>query len=295
MPTKKPARITEMALAPTAGAKGVDPEDPAPMAHAIKRLATLAARNVTRVTVSIAEGYGGLRYKHPPDGADERETGLTRRHGDAGVPDANPDSDAGDGNGDDSYLTIAGRAEADFTVQGSEFLAHAAPVESVADAEAFIEEIETAYDDATHNVPAYRVRADPFREYSSDDGEPTGSAGKPMLSVLQGRNVENVCVVVTRYFGGTELGVGGLVSAYSGAVKDVLDAAETIEERPHETFSVTVDYDDSGTVRGILESEGVDFEADYGEAVAFDVRVPVADAEALRDRLRSATSGRADP
>ncbi|MEF8807694.1 IMPACT family protein [Natronomonas sp.] len=203
-----------------------------------------------------------------------------------------PDDDA---DADDAYLTLADRAEASFTVQGSEFLAHAAPVESVAAAEAFIEEIEAAYDDATHNVPAYRVRADPFREYASDDGEPSGSAGKPMLSVLQGQEIENVCVVVTRYFGGTELGVGGLVRAYSGAVKDVLDAADVFEERPHETFSISVDYDDSGTVRGILESEGVEFEADYGETVAFDVRVPVAEAEALRDRLRSATSGRVDP
>jgi uncharacterized YigZ family protein len=206
------------------------------------------------------------------------------------VPDDDADADA-----DDAYLTLADRAEASFTVQGSEFLAHATPVESVAAAEAFIEETETAYDDATHNVPAYRVRADPFREYASDDGEPSGSAGKPMLSVLQGQGIQNVCVVVTRYFGGTELGVGGLVRAYSGAVKDVLEAAAIVEERPHEQFSITVDYDDSGTVRGILESEGVDFEADYGETVAFDVRVPVAAAEGLRDRLRSATSGRVDP
>lgn len=203
-----------------------------------------------------------------------------------------PDDDA---DADDAYLTLADRAEAGFTVQGSEFLAHAAPVESVTAAEAFIEKIEAAYDDATHNVPAYRVRADPFREYASDNGEPSGSAGKPMLSVLQGQEIENVCVVVTRYFGGTELGVGGLVRAYSGAVKDVLDAADVVEERPHETFSISVDYDDSGTVRGILESEGVEFEADYGETVAFDVRVPVAEAEALRDRLRSATSGRVNP
>jgi uncharacterized YigZ family protein len=208
------------------------------------------------------------------------------------VPDDDADAAA---DADDAYLTLADRAEAGFTVQGSEFLAHAAPVDSVADAEAFIEEIEAAYADATHNVPAYRVRADPFREYASDDGEPSGSAGKPMLSVLQGQAIENACVVVTRYYGGTELGVGGLVRAYSGAVKDVLDAAEIVEERPQERVSLTVDYDDSGTVRSILESEGVDFEADYGEAVAFEVRVPVAEAAALRDRLRSATSGRADP
>jgi uncharacterized YigZ family protein len=195
---------------------------------------------------------------------------------------------------DDAYLTLADRARARFTVQGSEFIGHAAPAESVDAAEAFIEEIEAEYADATHNVPAYRVRADPFREYSSDDGEPSGSAGKPMLSVLQGRELENAVVVVTRYYGGTNLGVGGLVRAYSQATKDALNAAEVIEERPHEQFIATVEYDDSGTLRGILESEAVEFDADYGERVAFDVRVPVAETAAIRDRLRSATSGRVD-
>ncbi|WP_440990406.1 IMPACT family protein [Haloarchaeobius baliensis] len=194
----------------------------------------------------------------------------------------------------DTYLTVAEPARTSFTVQGSEFIGHVAPAESVETAEAFIGDIRAAYDDATHNVPAYRVRADPFREWSSDDGEPSGSAGKPALNVLQGQDVENVVVVVTRYYGGTNLGVGGLVSAYGQSVKDALDAAGIVEERPHESVAVTVDYDDSGTVRGILESADCEFDADYAERVSFDVRVPVAEAEALRDRLRSATSGRVE-
>ena len=177
-------------------------------------------------------------------------------------------------------------------MQGSEFIGYVRPVETITDAEAFIDEIEAEHHDATHNVPAYRVRADPFREYASDDGEPSGSAGKPILSVLQGRNLENVCVVVTRYFGGTELGVGGLVRAYSKAVTDALEAAETVERRPRTRFTAVVGYDDSGTVRGILESESAEFDADYGERVVFDVSVPVSQAAALLDRLRSATSDR---
>jgi uncharacterized YigZ family protein len=205
------------------------------------------------------------------------------------VPDA-PDGDPTE----DAFLTLAGRGSASFAVRGSEFVGHVAPVESVAAAEGFLEEVESEHPDATHDVPAYRVRADPFREYASDAGEPSGSAGKPMLSVLQGRDLENVAVVVARYYGGTELGVGGLVRAYSKATKDALDATGTVEERPRERIAATVDYDDSGTVRGVLESEDVEFEADYGERVVFDVRVPVADAAALRDRLRSATSGRVE-
>ena len=193
---------------------------------------------------------------------------------------------------DDAYLTLAGRGTAGFSVQGSEFIGHAAPVDSVEAAEAFLAKIESEYDDATHNVPAYRVRADPFREYASDDGEPSGSAGKPMLSVLSGRELENVAVVVTRYYGGTNLGVGGLVRAYSRATKEAIDDAGVVEQRPQETFRAVVDYDDSGTVRGILESEDTAFDADYGERVSFEIRVPAADADAIRDRLRSATSGR---
>ncbi|APW97278.1 hypothetical protein CHINAEXTREME_05600 [Halobiforma lacisalsi AJ5] len=205
----------------------------------------------------------------------------------------------GDTDGDaDAYWTVADPATAEFVVQGSEFLGHVRPVDSVEAAESFVDAVRAEYDDATHNVPAYRVRADPagelLREYSSDDGEPSGSAGKPALNVLTQRDLENCAVVVTRYYGGTNLGVGGLIRAYSKAVKDAVDAAGVVEERPHETVTVTVEYDDSGTVRGVLESEGYEFEADYEADVTFHVRVPIAEAEGLRDRLRSATSGRAD-
>jgi uncharacterized YigZ family protein len=194
---------------------------------------------------------------------------------------------------EEAYDTVAGRGEAAFEVQGSEFVGHVRSVHTVEDAESFVAAISEEYADATHNVPAYRVRADPLREYASDDGEPTGSAGKPALNVLTQREIENVVAVVTRYYGGTNLGVGGLARAYSRAVKQGVDDAGVVTERPHERLSITVDYDDSGTVRGIVESAGVEFEATYEERVGFDVRVPVAEADDLRDRIASATSGRA--
>ena len=194
----------------------------------------------------------------------------------------------------DSYRTVAERASASFEVQGSEFIGHVAPVETAEAAEAFCDEIREAYADATHNVPAYRVRAAPFREYSSDDAEPSGSAGKPALNVLQQRDIENVAAVVTRYYGGTNLGVGGLARAYSRAVKEGVDAAGVVTSVPHERFSITVQYDDSGSVRSLLESADVEFSAAYEAEVTFAVRVPTAEGGALRDRVRSATSGRAD-
>ena len=215
------------------------------------------------------------------------------------------------------YRTVAERATASFEVRGSEFLGHVAPAEDTASAESFVARVRTEYDDATHNVPAYRVPAADagtdgvsdaagtdtgrtptgdgmLREYSSDDGEPSGSAGKPALNVLQQRELRNLVCVVTRYYGGTNLGVGGLARAYGRAVKEAVDAAGVTRRRPHERFAVTVSYDDSGTVRGLLESAGAEFEASYDERVAFRVTVPVDDADGLRDRIRSRTSGRGE-
>ena len=205
-----------------------------------------------------------------------------------GEEDPDPTADT------EPFRTLTGRGRAEFTVKGSEFVGHAAPVDSVEGAEAFVGEVRDAYPDATHNVPAYRVRADPFREYASDDGEPSGSAGKPTLNVLSGQDLENAAVVVTRYYGGTNLGIGGLVRAYGRAAKEAVADAGSREAVPHETVRVVVDYDDSGTVRGIVESVATGFEATYEARVTFEARVPVAEAEAFRERLRSATSGRVE-
>ena len=205
----------------------------------------------------------------------------------------------------DTYRTVAGRATTGFEVRGSEFLGHVAPADTVAEAEAFVETVETEYDDATHNVPAYRVPAgaasertpgdgEMLREYSDDDGEPGGSAGKPALNVLEKREVRNVVAVVTRYYGGTNLGVGGLARAYSRAVTDAIDEAGLIEQRPHRRLVVRTDYDDSGTVRGVIESSGAEFDADYDERVRFELRLPAAEVESLVERLNDATSGRVE-
>jgi uncharacterized YigZ family protein len=203
----------------------------------------------------------------------------------------------------ESFRTVAGPGRARFEVRGSEFIGHVDRADSVADAEAFVDAVRAEYDDATHNVPAYRVPAGEvspetvtdvmLREYQSDDGEPTGSSGKPALNVLQQRGLRNVVAVVTRYYGGTNLGVGGLARSYSRAVKEAVDDAGVAEQRPRHRFTVVVDYDDSGTVRGLLEGSDCEFEAAYEAAVTFEVSTPVDESAELRDRIRSATSGRA--
>jgi uncharacterized YigZ family protein len=201
----------------------------------------------------------------------------------------------------ETYRTIEGPGGSAFEIRGSEFFGHARPVRSVEAAEAFVGDVATEYDDPTHVVPAYRVRIGDdtpgggrLREYEHDDGEPTGSAGKPALNVLVQRDLENVAVAVVRYYGGTNLGVGGLARAYSRATADAIDDAGVHERRPHEELQITVEYDDSGTVRGIVESTGAEFEATYEERVVFAVVVPQVTAADLRDRIRSATSGRAE-
>lgn len=203
----------------------------------------------------------------------------------------------------ESFRTVAGPGRARFEVRGSEFIGHVDRADSVDEAEAFIDAVRAEYDDATHNVPAYRVPAGDtspemvtevmLREYQSDDGEPTGSSGKPALNVLQQRDLRNVVAVVTRYYGGTNLGVGGLARSYSRAVKEAVNDAGVEQQQPRHRFTVVVAYDDSGTVRGLLEGADCEFEAAYEADVTFEVSTPVDASADLQDRIRSATSGRA--
>jgi uncharacterized YigZ family protein len=195
----------------------------------------------------------------------------------------------------DTYRTLEGRGEAAFERRKSRFLGIVERASTVDAAEALLAQVREEHQDATHVVPAYRVRVDGgdfLREYSSDDGEPSGSAGPPALNVLQGESLENVAVCVVRHYGGTNLGVGGLVSAYGESVTRAIDAAGTTTTRPKTRFRVTVDYGDSGTVRSVLESADATFDAEYEEQVRFDVEVPRHSSDALCDRLRSATSDR---
>lgn len=193
------------------------------------------------------------------------------------------------------YTTVAEYATARYTAGDSRFIGHVAPAASVSAAEETIDEIRAAYDDATHNVPAYRVHTgDLLREHASDDGEPRGAAGEPVANVLDGRGLANVVAVVTRYYGGTNLGIGGLVRAYTAATQAAIDAAELVERHPQMRCLITVGYDDSGTVRGVLKRAGCAFDAAYDEVVTFEARLPLTDAEGIIDELRSVTSDRVD-
>ncbi|MBQ6023857.1 MAG: YigZ family protein [Clostridia bacterium] len=122
------------------------------------------------------------------------------------------------------YLTLKAAADAEYTVNRSRFIAHASPVESAEEANVFIQEIRRQYPDATHNVFAFQVRQPEYARYS-DDGEPSGTSGMPVLQVLKGRGLTDSIIVVTRYFGGILLGTGGLVRAYTQSAVLGVEAA----------------------------------------------------------------------
>lgn len=194
----------------------------------------------------------------------------------------------------EEYVTVAGGGEGTYEERGSEFVGYVAPATEEDEAEGFVDGVREQHPDATHHVSAYRVRnGGAVRGIYDDDGEPSGSAGKPVLELLRGEEAENAVAVVVRYYGGTKLGYGGLVRAYTEAAKRALNDAGTRVDVPRAELRVEVGYDDSGTVRDVLESESVPFDAEYEEAVVFTVRPSAADIDALKDRLLSATSGRA--
>lgn len=189
------------------------------------------------------------------------------------------------------YKTISKDGVSEFTEKHSRFLGYARHTETDEEAVAFIEEIRGLNSDARHNTYAYVLNAD-NRSRFSDDGEPHGTAGKPALDILNGYELKDVTVVVTRYFGGILLGTGGLVRAYSKAVKDAIDAAEQVLMVPGDIIEAKCDY----TLYDKFESILKEFDADIFETsftdrvtVSFSVTKSVTDSflEAVRERLSS--------
>ena len=175
-------------------------------------------------------------------------------------------------------------------VRGSRFIADVAPAADEAAALAFVDALRGREPDATHHCWAFRLENG--RERSSDDGEPAGTAGAPILRRLQGADLADVVLVVTRYFGGTKLGTGGLVRAYGAAAAAVLDDAPIVARPVFTTFTLTHPYDRSGAVEAVLTAHGAELlDADYGADVTLRVAVPRDDADAFAHALSEATAG----
>ncbi len=176
----------------------------------------------------------------------------------------------------------------------SRFIANVAPADSEEEAVNFIETIKKKYYDARHNCPAFIIGRNREITRCSDDGEPSGTAGKPILEVLLGAEVTNVVVVITRYFGGTLLGTGGLVRAYTQAVQEGLRNAGIATMKYGSEMTIEVAYTDVGRVQYLLGSRQIEIaDSRYTDRAAFDIQIPREQEAALRKELTEATSGRA--
>lgn len=194
---------------------------------------------------------------------------------------------------DNSYKIVYEGGVGEIEEKKSRFIAYVKPVNSEEEASAFIDEIKKKNWDARHNCAAAVIGKN--NEYSrcNDDGEPAGTAGKPMLEVLIGEGVHNVVVVVTRYFGGILLGTGGLVRAYQAAVKAGLAASKVAEKRQGVRMTLHTDYNGIGKIQYIMGNMGIiSIDTRYTDAVEVDVVVPSEDEKAFVDKITEGTAGR---
>ena len=176
-----------------------------------------------------------------------------------------------------SYATVARTAEAEIEVKRSRFLCHVERVADEAAARAIVERVRKKHWDARHHCSAFVLGPDGDVQRSSDDGEPSGTAGAPMLEVLRGREVSDVVAVVTRWFGGTLLGAGGLVRAYGDAVRAGLDAAGVRRRVLSRLYDVRVGHGEAGRLESDLRGRGVEVrDADYAELVTLRLATPPA-------------------
>ena len=185
-------------------------------------------------------------------------------------------------------LTLRGPASFEETIKKSRFICHAACVTSQAESLDFFESVSDPQ--ASHNCWAWRID---FQVRSSDDGEPSGTAGRPMLNVIEHRQLENVMVVVTRYFGGIKLGVGGLVRAYSGSAAKCLDRAGVIELFPMSEYTIKAGFEWSASVHGLLNQFSAEKleEAYDSDGLTLKIRCRQADYTKLASGLRDACRG----
>lgn len=190
------------------------------------------------------------------------------------------------------FVTVKQEAHVEFEEKRSVFLGHAIRTDTEEEAQAFVKQIKKQYQDATHNVFAYLMRGETVARYS-DDGEPQGTAGMPVLDTIRKSGVRNVCVVVTRYFGGTLLGAGGLVRAYSHAASLALEAAGIITYEPYVEYELRCGYSEYQKYQVILAAAGaVIDETEFGAAVCVRYAVKRTAGEALTKKIVECGYGR---
>ena len=194
----------------------------------------------------------------------------------------------------EQYKTVYEGGEGEIIEKKSRFIATVRPVETEEEALAFLEEMKKKYWDARHNCYVYSIGMN--REFTrcSDDGEPSGTAGRPMLDVILGEDIYNVAVVVTRYFGGVLLGTGGLVRAYSKAVQEGLAASKVILKQKGILLKITTDYTGIGKIQYIAGERNIPvLDSEYTDKVVMKLLVPVQDVGSVEKAITEGTNGRA--
>lgn len=195
-----------------------------------------------------------------------------------------------------SYKTVLRGGSGEIVVKKSRFIAHVAPVKTEQEAMAFIEGIRKKYWDARHNCHAFCVGLAPEMSRCSDDGEPAQTAGKPMLDVLAGQGLKNTVCVVTRYFGGTLLGTGGLVRAYSAAVQEGLAASTVIEKFRCRQYRISCDYTMIGKIQYMAaQMDLMILDTVYEASVVMTLLVPETQVNVFLKKITETGGGRIVP
>jgi len=192
------------------------------------------------------------------------------------------------------YRSVYSCGEAEYTVERSRFIAHVSPAETPEEARAFIAGIKEKYKDATHNVPAFVCGAGSEHQWASDDGEPQGTSGMPVLRLLTGEGLTNVAIVITRYFGGIKLGTGGLARAYTHAASLGIESAGICEVRESALLSYSFDYQYLSKLQSMAEDGRLEMDGlEYTDTVSAVIKCPSENREAVKSAVSDLTSGRA--
>lgn len=195
----------------------------------------------------------------------------------------------------ENYITVGSSANAEILINKSRFIGHAARAETEAEAIAFIDSIKTKHRQATHNCSAYMIGEHDSIQKANDDGEPSGTAGVPMLEVLKKQGLKDTVLVVTRYYGGIKLGGGGLIRAYGKSASEAIAASGVVERRLHHLMKVSIDYTWLGKMENeIRQSDYPLAGIDYSDAVVLSIHVPVEKEQQFIDWINELTNGQAE-
>lgn len=195
----------------------------------------------------------------------------------------------------ENYRTIQENSIHEIEIKKSRFICHLKRVETEEEAQAFIDEIKKEHWKATHNCSAYTLGMNDEIQRAQDDGEPSGTAGVPMLEIFLKKDLKNVAAVVTRYFGGIKLGAGGLIRAYGGSVNEAVKEIGIVERQLQQLIDVTVDYSSSGKVEHALREAGYTVQdTTYAEHITYHCVIPLEVEEKFVEDITNWTSDQAE-